>query len=165
MSTQLGILSDKGRETVKQEEEMLNYLAAKWDVNWIPVSKGGSDSTANVDGFFIKSGVISAVYESKCRTKWEDYDSLLITADKIDKGAIISSIISVPFLVLLHIVPEGRIYYWKVTDSHGGIIIPIERKTTKTQATINGGSAVRENAFLSLMQAKQMTINDGIEGS
>lgn len=154
----LGILTPKGVETVKQEEAMLDYLAGKWGVKWIAVSKDNAASVARVDGFFVRGQVVQAVYESKCRVKWDGYDSLLITADKIENGATVSAILAVPFLVLLYVVPHGRVYCWRVTDSAGRVVLPMMRKRTETQATVNGGVANRENAFLKLENAMQYLV-------
>jgi hypothetical protein len=143
----LAVLTKAGRKSVEQEMEMLAFLSGKWGVSYVLTSKIGA---AHIDGLFVRNGIIAAAFESKCRTKWDDYDSLLITATKIDDGVAVSSVLFIPFLVLAYIVPLQQILYWQVTDSSGDIQFPITRRVTGTQATIEGGEARRLNAFLPL---------------
>ena len=160
MKTGLGILTKAGRESVIQEIEMLDFLAKKLGISYVTVSKQGA---AHIDGFFVRDGVIIAAYESKCRVKWEDYSSLLITATKIDDGVAVSSVLFVPFFVLAHLVNQRKVLLWMVTDDKGNLRFPIERRVTNTQATITGGEASRMNAFLPITQAIVMNMEQNGE--
>jgi hypothetical protein len=151
--TGLGILTDKGRATVRQEGEMLDFLSNKWKVQYVSVDKQTENSTAYIDGFFVRDGTVVSAFESKCRQKWEDYDSLIITADKLDRGATLAAMLVIPYIVLAYIVEKRLIYYWKVTDIRGVFQFKIKRENTVTQKTIAGGEVTRLNAFLPVSEA------------
>jgi hypothetical protein len=151
--TGLGILTEKGRAAAQREKEMLDFLANKWKVQYVSVDKATENGTAYIDGFFVRDGTIISAFESKCRQKWADYDSLIITADKLDRGAVISSMLVIPYIVLAYIVERQLIYYWRVTDVRGVFRFRIRREMTVTKRTIDGGEAKRMNAFLPVSEA------------
>jgi hypothetical protein len=149
----LGILTDEGRIATQREKEMLDFLANKWRVQYISVDKITEHSTAYIDGFFVRDGTVVSAFESKCRQKWEGYDSLIITADKLDRGATLAAMLVIPYIVLAYIVERRLIYYWKVTDIRGVFQFRIRRENTVTQKTIAGGEVTRLNAFLPVSEA------------
>jgi hypothetical protein len=154
MST-LAILSPRGVQSVSDEQTMLDIVCKAWKVECTQTQKASTTSFANVDGVLYRGKEAVAVYEAKCRYTWSaDYKTLLITNDKIEKGKNASAIMAVPFIVLLYIVNDKRVYWWKVTDNRGIVQFDYDKRVTQTQATCNGGVANRENAFLPLSLAK-----------
>lgn len=77
----------------------------------------------------------------------------LITEEKIHHGKSLSFITSVPFFVIVNLLKENVILIWKVTDNNGEVILDYKSKATVTQATCNGGTAKRVNAFLPIEKA------------
>lgn len=106
------------------------------------------------DGDFLR---IVGVAEIKSRVRAGDQlisldyvnsNGYLITYEKIRYGAMISSVYKVPFFLIVSLMTEGKLLMWRITDNFGNIICKIETVYSKTQATVNGGEAVRRNAIL-----------------
>ena len=120
---------------------------------------------SKVDGVFLNGdGQAVGIFETKSRVgdlKFEgqdpmftfrdkDYDSMLITAAKIDAMAEISKLLQVAsFLIVTY--SNEYIGVFQITDYKGTIQIEgIDRKVVKTRATVVGGVANRENCFIPL---------------
>ena len=116
------------------------------------------DKPSKCDGFLVKKNTVVGLFEDKCRyTTYEQFKrwkSWIITYEKLDKCVWLSNLLCVPFYGFLYIVHSDKILYWKITDDEGNYLFEPIIKKTKTQATINGGEAERENAFLPLECAK-----------
>jgi hypothetical protein len=78
----------------------------------------------------------------------------LVTFEKIQKGALIAKSLCVPFYGVLYLIPDQKTYLVKLTDEHGNIVAPMRLEVTETQATCNGGTALRTNAYVSVEGAK-----------
>lgn len=81
----------------------------------------------------------------------------LITERKLKFGATASAMYSVPFFVVVSLMAEGVILVWQITNNRGIFVEPYVKKKTETRATVNGGVAYRDNAFLS-MDSKFLTV-------
>lgn len=77
----------------------------------------------------------------------------LITEDKLSNGSDISFMLSVPYFLIVNIVPDKKILIWKITDESGLFLFDFETKNTKTQMTCNGGTIVRKNSYLPIDKA------------
>ena len=154
----LDIKSDKGKESLRQERIMLRRIEKVWGARLIETDK---DTVAKVDGIIEKDKVIRGVYESKCRDvsyiQLCKYGSWLITHNKILQGQIMSKSLMVPYLGLLYLVSDDKIFYWKITNKNGDFIFDFEVRDTETRKTINGGKIIRENAYLPLKYAYEIT--------
>lgn len=83
----------------------------------------------------------------------------LITSDKLKYGAMMSSMLSAPFFVIVSVIADQTILIWKITDKLGDYTEKFVTRETKTIKTVNGGEVVRTNAFLS-MDSPNLTIID-----
>ena len=63
-------------------------------------------------------------------------------------GKNLSKMLCVPFIGFLYLIKDKIVMYWKITDSKGEFEFDFEIKKTKTRKTINGGEAIRTNAYL-----------------
>ena len=149
MTAGLDINTPKGQVSLKYEKIMLRKIENRWGVEIIETYKKG---TARCDGIISKNKKLVGVEESKCRDmslmKLRNYGSWLITHQKILNGQILSSLLKVPFMGFLYLVPDDITLYWKITDKDGKFNFKYDINNTTTQKTINGGTIVRENAFL-----------------
>ena len=145
----MDILTEKGQQSLRHEEEMLAIIMDKYGLDIIETNK---DRPALCDGFIVRNGIITGVFESKCRNNTiEDFNrwgSWLVTYEKIDGLAWLSSKLCVPAVGFLYSIPDGTVLKWHITDEAGNYLIDIKGDDTITQATINGGQAKRENAYL-----------------
>ena len=145
----MDILTEKGQQSLRSEEEMLAIIMGKYDLDIIETNK---DRPAICDGFTVRNGIITGVFESKCRNNTlEDFNrwgSWLVTYEKIDGLAWLSSKLCVPAVGFLYSIPDRTVLKWKITDKEGNYLFDFKVDETITQATINGGQAKRENAYL-----------------
>jgi hypothetical protein len=148
----LDINSEKGRETVRQESKMLKYIEDCWGVTIIGTKKESDDADAVCDGFLVKNKEIVGLFESKCRKlsleKLNEYGTWLITHEKIKKCKLLSEYLRVPFLGFLYLLDDDKIMHWQITDKKGNYLFEFKHEVTPTRKTINGGTAMRDNAFL-----------------
>ena len=145
----MDILTEKGQQSLKKENEMLGIIKSKYGVDIIETHK---DKPALCDGFTVRNGIITGIFESKCRNNtlqdFNEWGSWIVTYDKIDGLAWMSSILCVPAIGFLYLIPEKTILTWTITDNEGNYLFDFKVDKTITQRTINGGKIERENAYL-----------------
>ena len=107
---------------------------------------------ADVDALYVKDDILAGIAEIKCRSmsleqlrKFGDY---LITENKLVRGEAVSKALRVPYMLIVRL--SDAVVYWRITDRTGARSVTWETRETETQATCNGGSAVRMNAYLPL---------------
>ena len=141
----LDVNTKRGQKSLAFEKEMLKRIEYNF----------------SVDGIIVKDNQLSGIFESKCRNmnfmEFNNYGSWLVTFDKIMDGKKISQMFRVPFFGFLYLIPDKIIYYWKITDEIGEFKFRFEVNKTTTQKTINGGKAVRTNAYLPIKYENEIT--------
>lgn len=117
------------------------------------------DSPALVDAIIV-SNKIEGVVETKCRYGLtlsqfnESYNSeWLVTWSKVQEGMKIAAGLRVPFVGFLYLVDSGHVLMQRITQPDGRLVVDIRLSTTETQASINGGKAMRTNAFIDMKLA------------
>jgi hypothetical protein len=55
---------------------------------------------------------------------------------------------------LLYLVDNKTLLVQKLSDPYGNLMAKLRVESTETQANINGGKAVRNNAFIDMTNAK-----------
>jgi hypothetical protein len=78
------------------------------------------------------------------------HNSLLITYNKLEKLKHLCRSLRVPGFLFVSLLHSNRIAWWKICDDLGNYTCDIKREHTRTQATCNGGSIIRENANISV---------------
>jgi hypothetical protein len=161
----LDINTEKGQETILQENDMLNYIEKCWGVKIETTKK---DQPIPYDGTILFNDIISGIFESKNRQcSLEDmikWGSWLITYEKFEKCRKIAIKMKVPFYGFLGMEKskgfvDPIIFCWKIIDEHGIYMFDFKHRNSSTQATINGGVANRDNAYLPLCEAKLIRPN------
>ena len=155
----MDVETKRGRKSLEYEREAIEKFSLLHpEYRFIETPK---DKPAAVDGVFMKTGEINSVVEvkarnltrSKLRERFED--KWLITHDKLEAGKALSYMLRVPFIGILYLLPEKRLLTLAITNDKGEWALNFESKETTTQKCINGGEAVRLNAFLPLATAKE----------
>jgi hypothetical protein len=148
----LDVTTAAGLKTVTQEDEAVNvYTSHHPAIEYVRTAK---DSAARIDAFLVRGGQILAAVETKCRTFTEqtfhdDYRSRwLVTWEKIEACRSIAAELRVPLVGFLYLTTEQVLYTVQITDASGQFIAPITIESTATQATVNGGTARRNNAYI-----------------
>jgi hypothetical protein len=105
----------------------------------------------------LDEGDVKCVVETKCRydvTLAQFHDEYsgkwLVTFDKILKGMKLAEALRVPLYGFLYIVKDKALLMRRLWSPAKGLEAHMEIRKTKTQATVNGGEAVRDNAFLDM---------------
>jgi len=159
----LDILTPRGQKSLSDERDVKRWFEATFNLKYVETPK---HRTAFVDAVIVKDGVV-AVVETKCRynTSLDDFktkfnNEWLVTWEKLNSGIRISKDLAVPFYGILYLVESGIVMTARVSDNIGNVVAPIRLETTITQATINGGSANRTNAFVNMESAKIYSIDN-----
>lgn len=145
----LDCLTPRGRAWVAQQRETARAFAARWGVDVVETPEG---TPAAVDAFFARDGVLVGVAEIKCRSlnlaQLRGFGDYLITEEKLRSGCDLSARLCVPFVLIVRLA--DAIIWWRITDRTGRPCLTWDARVTATQATCNGGLAVRTNAYLPL---------------
>ena len=148
----MDILTPKGQKSLEQERKLLQSFCAAMQCTVIETDK---NRPAQVDGFIVRDGVLFGVFESKCRNatvsqmhRWGD--EWILTYQKLLDGAEISRRLCTPFYGIVYLLGEPIGIFIQLTDSEGKILPKVRVDETETQATINGGTAVRLNAYIDI---------------
>ena len=159
----MDILTKKGQISLQYERIMLNkirdHICKKHKSNSF-IYETDKNKASKVDGVIVKDNILSGVFESKCRNMGlmdlMEYGSWLITMDKIMDGKEMSKMLCVPYIGFLYLIKDDIVMYWKITDSDGEFLFDFDIKKTKTQKTINGGEAIRTNAYLPFEKGNEL---------
>lgn len=148
----MDILTPKGQQSLEQERRLLASFCAATDYSVIETDK---NQPAQVDGFIVCDGELCGIFESKCRKaniaqmhRWGD--EWILTHQKLLDGAELSKRLRTPFYGIVYLLDEPIGIVIKLTDNEGKILPKVRVETTETQATVNGGTAVRANAYIDI---------------
>lgn len=152
----MDILTAKGKVTVEQENEAAAMFSAATGYNYIGTPK---NQPAVVDAMIVRDQTLFAIAETKCRAMTVDeFDGFdwkwLVTYSKIAKAQQLSEALCVPLIGILYLVPDKTLLYRRITNTDGSWACNFSTEDTSTQATVNGGKAVRKNTFIDMTDAK-----------
>lgn len=140
-----------------QEAAAIRIFLEKYrDFDFIHTPKG---EPADIDGFITDETTLISGVEIKCRMMtcdqlFHDYKGRwLITYDKIERGISICRSLGVDFRGFLYLVPDETLLIVKIWDHRTHETVDMDLEETRTQATVNGGSIVRLNAYISIAGA------------
>jgi hypothetical protein len=152
----LDILTPRGQQTVRD----LNDAIGLWEVlnpGWRVILLPG-DRECPIDGFLVSpTNQIAAGIEAKCRYGI-DLDGFrstfnnewLITMRKVATAWNVCSALCIPLVGFLYLVDDRVVLTKKIVDAAGDFCGGFRCERTETQATVNGGTAERANAFISM---------------
>ena len=154
----LDVLSPKGQQSIRDEVHAVQLFNSKYsDYRYVETPKG---MPADVDALLMHGNQLRQVIETKCRydcdiTKFMGSykGEWLVTWEKIEKAKNLAKQLCIGLTGFLYLVPSKTLLVQKITDETGRLLVPMRLETTETQATINGGRALRTNAFISMKNA------------
>lgn len=160
----LNVLTPKGQKAeAEAREAILKLCTAETRFAWFP-----ENNYYPIDGFRIEGSAITGIFEGKVRQAgYRDgaieyngrlYDDYLITAQKLDQGIEMAKQMRTDFLLYVLLSHTAHILCFTIYKASTNQALPFKRRTTKTQAGVNGGEAVRENAFLEIRGAEVIKI-------
>lgn len=157
----LDINTPRGQETASQEVQAAEIFERSFPgVSYIHTPK---QKPADYDAVLVKNGAIVAVVAMRCCAKYDlatfrrqFENKLLISFHKLLKGVDAGRINCVPFTVMIYFPTDGAVLCQRVWEPESGFQTDFYVKKTKTQATVNGGEAIRDNAFIDMDGAKEL---------
>lgn len=150
----LNVLTPKGRDAENAAREAILKLQKEGQsFVWFP-----EHNFFPVDGFVTSGSSITAIFEGKSRRasfadgqmmyNGKAYSELLITANKIDNGVKLAQQMGINFYIIIHFELSDLCVSFKVYNQGTHRVIEHKRRNTRTQAGANGGSVVRDNAYI-----------------
>jgi hypothetical protein len=140
-----------------KEDEMIAYLEDRWKCKIARTS-----TFCIVDGIIMRDNQIKGIIELKNRhhsyEQMKQFDTLLLSFDKITIGRELSKTLNVPFYVAMR-TSDDIYLYWKICDNGiFTIAMMLDHKETNKRTEINndGSKISRYNAFLKINQAKKI---------
>ena len=158
MST-LDINTPKGREAAADQQRAAEIVFRSSAAHSF-VHTAMNDAAA-IDGFIVKDGIAVGIAEIKSRYDM-NYAQLmvdraaewLLTHQKLLDLQKVSQLLRLPGYGFIYLKQEGMVLVVQLTNAEGEIICKYRVENTATQRTINGGVANRDNAFISVVNAK-----------
>lgn len=155
----LAIETERGRQSVALQSRAAELFVQEYphlEVRFTP-----ADQPVVVDALIFRREQLCAVAEIKCRELTERQLSAwggewLVTYRKLVDANEFAASHYVPLYGLLYLAPEDVLLCVRLTDRDGQIVTPFRVGLTQTQATVNGGLAVRANAFIPMASAKRI---------
>jgi len=139
-----------GRKYISYQHECLETFCSSKNLRYATTDDRLS---ADVDAVFFRKDII-AVSECKTRnmtmSQLRSFGSYLITYAKIEKLIVLSKALQCYGLLIVYLIPNKQIVWWKICDKDGTILVNLNKSKTSTQATCNGGVVIRENAYIPL---------------
>ena len=148
----LDINTARGQVSLADEQHVADWFNGKPGFKYIQTPK---DKPAKVDAILTRHNEIIGVAETKCRykiclTQFQNAfrNEWLITHEKVASGIKLANALCVPLYGFLYLVDDDVLLVQNLTTT------PMRVEATATQRTINGGVAIRENAFIPMNGAK-----------
>jgi hypothetical protein len=153
----LDILTTKGQQSLSDERIVAQWIESHFEFQYIETPK---NYPALIDAILIGKNELKGVIETKCRYKLtlEQFKTTfknewLVTWDKVHNAIQIANSLGVPCFGFLYLVNDKVLLIQKLSEPNGKLNVKIRLETTETQATINGGKAIRTNAFIDMTSA------------
>lgn len=158
----MDVLTERGQQSLADERKAREIFLSNFpSYQYIETQK---NQPADIDALIVRDGIIAGVVETKCRYDVniegfvESYEnSWLVTFDKITRGKQIADAMCTKLIGFLYIVQSETLLVQTIADN--GLYVPrITIATTQTQATINGRTAVRSNAYIDMTNARKLVM-------
>lgn len=158
----LDISTERGRRTL-EDERLVAILYERHHPGWRYLHTR-KEKPAPVDALILdEQWEIRHITETKCRYDMDlakfrsSYNSQwLVTYQKIKEGCDAARLLCAPLIGLLFIVGEGIVLEKQLSDEKGNLVAQLDVRRTVTQATCNGGTALRDNAYIDMRGAREL---------
>lgn len=149
----LDCLTERGQPFMARQTATLARCADFWACEF---AETPTTSNSPVDAVFVRDQQVVGVAEVKVRRMsretLEGLGSYLVTAQKLEDGRRLAAALRVGYVLIVDL--HDYVVWWKVSDATGRLLVKHEVRDTATRATVNGGTALRANAFLDLDAAQ-----------
>jgi len=162
----LDVLSERGQESIEQENRAIEIFESCYlSHRYVRTPKS---QPPRLDGVVLQKGKLYAVAECKCRPTLT-YAQLfgqfggewLVTWSKVQAGLTAFELFNVGMIGLLYLLPDDVVLLVRIVDDNGHLVPKVRVAATETQRTINGGTIIRNNAYIDMSKAKTIRFNSG----
>jgi len=154
----MDILTPKGQVSLADEQRLARWLEQRFSFSYIQTPK---NSPAAIDAVVVKDNKLLAVAETKCRydVTLEQFQTSyknqwLVTWAKVQNMMAIASSLGIPSVGFLFLIKSNTVLIQRLSEPDGKLVPTINLQTSSTQASINGGKALRTNAYIDMTAAK-----------
>jgi len=153
----MDINTPRGQQTLIEEQAAADLMESMWKrVRYIHTDKS---STSKLDAFLVRDNRTVAAVLTSCRREcslstfrftWND--EWILTYRKVQLGAWLCKHIMIPLYGFLYIVDVKKLVVQKLYDPARDApwVAKIRVNRTWTQATVNGGEALRWNGYIKI---------------
>lgn len=108
-----------------------------------------------VAGLEVKSryNITLEMFMTKMQGRW------LLTLQKLNDMQFLAGLLRIPMYGFLYIVPSKIVLVERLVDRDGNIVCSYYAEETETQRTINGGRAIRPNAYIDMNRARHVRLS------
>lgn len=155
----MDILTPRGQVALGDEQILARWLEDKFALKYIQTPK---NSPAVIDAIIANknSSELLAVVETKCRYdvtldqfKTNYNNEWLVTWSKVQNAISIAMSLGLPCVGFLYLVNSNTVLMQRISEPDGKLVTEVRLSTTSTQATTNGGRALRTNAYINMNDA------------
>ena len=154
----LDVLSPKGQQSVRDEQAAVALFVGRFPQ--YAYAETPKHLPADVDALLMTGGALRQVVETKCRYDCDLQKFMgayggqwLVTYDKVVRAMAVAKGLRIGLMGFLYLAPSKTLLVQRITDDEGKFLVSLKVETTQTQATTNGGLAVRSNAFIDMRKA------------
>jgi hypothetical protein len=155
----LDVNTVRGQKTLVDERRCVQIIESHhpgWEFVLTPKERESA-----IDGILVQNAVTRAIVEQKSRydVGFEQFIDRyrfqwLVTFEKIIKAKAIAEAFRIPLVGALYIVRDDVVLIQLLWSPGEGWCAELCIRKTETQATVNGGRALRDNAFIDMRSAK-----------
>ena len=158
----LDVNTPRGQETLRDEERAVQIFERNFEGWTYRHTNKSGDAKANAF-LFDANDVMRRVVETKCRydlslSKFQNESPFdnewLLTAQKLRDLCECAKLLRCPAVGFLYLVQDDCLLIVRLCNDNGELLPNVRYANTRTQKTCNGGSTVRENAFIDMSAAK-----------
>lgn len=116
------------------------------------------------DGYICKNNKILAMFEVRTRNaevqidgivfRGIKYPTYMITKKKLDKCCDFCRTFNLPFILFIYFNHNDSFLVYRIIDRFGNFLLDFEVRETQSQYSVNGGTIIRENAFINVSDGK-----------
>lgn len=160
----MDILTPKGQQSQRHAERAIYIYERSFPDRDVRMTD--PESPADIDVLIFK-GRLFGIAEIKCRDmtlrqlEGQFENRWLITNDKLTRARAVADALQAHLFGFLYLIPDDLLLVQPIyAASNGKLLTDVTVKRTLTAETVNGGGAVRDNAFIDVTFARRLYGND-----
>jgi hypothetical protein len=158
--TPLDINTPAGQATLPHEQRAASLFVKHTGFKYCSTPK---NSAACLDAVITHCNDLRYGAETKARAVTHDQlmrqfgGTWLLSYNKLTTAQRFSGLMAVPVLGLLYLVPDDTLIVVRLTNADATLACRFRLERTTTSAGVNGGTALRDNAYIDITSARKLT--------